>query len=128
MLTSRELPWQEWPKLAGTSFDDLWPRLPEMNGVRVLVVEDETGAIVGCWGLIRVWHAEGIWIAPQMRRHPSVGRRLLTGMRRLLKEAGLTTVWTGSLTADVDAMLERVGAYPIPGKAFIWPQGEKRCH
>jgi hypothetical protein len=128
MLVTRELPPDEWSKLAGTSFDELWPRLPDMAGVRVLVVEDESGAILGCWGLLQIWHLEGLWIAPTQRAKPAVGRRLLTTMKRWLWEARLPAVWTGSLTPDVDEWLGRVGAYPMPGKAFIWPQGEKTCH
>ena len=89
-MTTRLLPVDEWPRLAGTLLETVWPNL-DPTADAVLVVED-AGQIVACSALVRAWHLEGTWVAPQWRRRVTVGRRLLTAMRALLRGRGVRDV------------------------------------
>src|SRR4029077_20633639 len=89
-VTSRVLPRAEWDRLKGTEAETVCPLLPE--SAQVLVVEDGT-AIAGCWVLLPVLHVECLYVAPEHRKKPSVARRLLAGMRRLVRESGGRGVW-----------------------------------
>lgn len=88
-MTTRLLPRGEWHRLKGTLLETVTPDL--RHDAQVVVVEDNA-AIVGCWVLMPVYHAEGVWIAPEHRGKASVGRRLLAGMRRLVREQGAREV------------------------------------
>ena len=116
-MTSRVLPPEEWPRLAETEAETVWPLLDPVRA-QVLVVED--GAqIVGCWVLMNVLHAECLWIAEAHRKQASVGRRLWTGLRRLVQAAGCSGVWTASASADVAALLAHVGATKVVGDHYV---------
>jgi hypothetical protein len=122
-LTSRVLEPEEWPRLKGTELEQVWPHLnPEMT--RILVVEDDYGVIVGCWALVRVWHVEGLWIDPKHRVKASVGRRLLTGMKRLARAVGAKVLVTASVSEDVTQMILAAGGDSLPGQHFVLPVGE----
>lgn len=125
-MTARELPVSEWHRLAGTELATVAP-LMRQDTSRVLVIEDE-GRIVGCWALFPVWHVEGIWIDERYRCRGSVARRLLSGMRRWIRESGLSAVVTSALSPDIEALLVRLNAYALPGSAYVWPmKGSERC-
>lgn len=115
-MTSRILPSSEWSKLAGTEADEVWRTLPAH--AQVLVVEDD-GAIAGCWILLPVLHVECLYIAPTHRKRSSVGRRLLAGMARLVREAGGSGAWTSAQTPDVEGLLGRAGATVVPGAHYL---------
>lgn len=118
-LTRRDLPREEWPRLAGTELESIWPVLPE--DARIVSVEDGD-RIVGCWGAFWQLHAEGVWIAPDHRGHAAVARHLLTGMRRIARESGARTVATAGVTEDVIALLRRFpGAIELPGTHVVLP-------
>lgn len=114
-MTSRVLPVEEWPRLAGTEAEAVWPHLSEAS--RVLVVEHD-GEIVGCWVLMSVVHAECLWIAPLHRGKAAVARRLWTAMRRAARALSAPVVATAALTDDVRALLEHVGATKLPGDHY----------
>lgn len=119
-MTSRILPPHEWPKLAGTEAETLWPHLdPEQ--ARVLVVEDETGAIVGCWTVLRMVHVEAVWIREDYRGAFGVVKRLLFGMRDIAREWGARTVLTGAMTDQVRALITSLGGQPLPGAHYVIP-------
>lgn len=83
MITSRVLPEDEWPRLAGTELETVWPHL-DPSSACIRVVEDG-GRIVGHAVLFSAWHLESAWIAPEYRRGVRVGRRLLSGVRADLR-------------------------------------------
>lgn len=97
-MTTRLLPADEWPKLAGTLLDPAWRAFDPVQA-RVLVVE-EGSRIVGCAALFPAWHAEGAWIAPEYRGRLSVGRRLWVGMRRLWADLRIAEVLCMSTSAE----------------------------
>jgi N-acetylglutamate synthase-like GNAT family acetyltransferase len=55
------------------------------DDAHVIVVEDD-GRLVGCVSLVRMWHAEGIWITPALRTKGTVLRRLLDAMKTTAKD------------------------------------------
>lgn len=87
-MTSRLLPVEEWPKLAGTLLHPTWQAL-DPRAARVLVVEDGE-QIVGCISIFPVWHVEGAWTAPARRGSISIGRRLWTSLRALWADLGVS--------------------------------------
>lgn len=119
-MRTRILPPDEWPRLKGTEAEKVWPRFDPSN-TRVLVVEDEAGEIVATWALLRVVHAECIWVAPKHRGAFKVARRLLRGLREIAAEWGAKRVLTGSVSPEVTALIEKVGGKPMPCDLFVLP-------
>jgi len=115
-MTTRLLPPEEWPRLVGTEAETIWPMLDSAR-TQVLVVED-AGAIIGCWVLMNVMHAECLWIAASHRGKSSVARRLWTGMQRLAEIWGVSTIATAAVTDDVRSLLQHVKATRIPGDHY----------
>jgi hypothetical protein len=118
-MTSRILPPAEWPRLAGTELERVWPTLPRTNDVRIVVVEDEDRGVIGCWLACRVIHVEGVWIAEPYRKRTSVARRLWRTMGETIAAAFQAGgAWTGALQPDIAALLAR-HATPVPGQHFL---------
>jgi N-acetylglutamate synthase-like GNAT family acetyltransferase len=112
-MTTRILPPEEWERLSGTELGEVWPILPPAC-TKVLVVEDTDGRIIGCWALMNLYHAEGLWIAPDHRGKGSVARRLIRDMSKELRELGATTVITAAIDPAIVGYLERMGAEALP--------------
>ena len=124
-MTSRILPPAEWPKLAGTEAETVWPQCkPETT--RVLVVEDGD-RIVGVWLGLHVVHAECVWIAEDFRHSPRVIHRLLRGMGTIARHWGATTVWPGACSDQVRKLIEKLKGHKIPGDSYVLPlpQGDR---
>lgn len=111
-MTDRVLPYEEWPKLAGTPLGDVIGQLNPAT-TAILVVEDEQGAMLGCWAALTVLHAEGIWIAEPYRKRGSVMRRLIRRMQGLIRSSGASSVVTGAESEEVRALLSARFA-PLP--------------
>lgn len=116
---TRILPRDEYARLAGTEAESLWPLMRPEDGHIVVVERD--GAIVGCWALLRVVHAECVWVAPAERGNPVVAKRLLRGMREQAKQMGAHSVYTGATTDDVKRLLSKLGARPLEGDHYMLP-------
>lgn len=115
-MVTRDLPRAEWPRLAGTEVETIWPHLPE--SAHVLVVED-AGNIVGTWLISPVFHVECVWIAEAHRKQASVARRLLVGMKRLAASLGTRRVMTAAVSDDVRRILASLQATPVPGDHYV---------
>lgn len=123
-MTTRLLPREEWPRLAGTELEAVWPILPP--GAAVVVVEDGE-EIVGCWAAYTLAHVEGIWIASAHRGRGSVLRRLLAKMARTLRDDFESSgAVTGAMTDDVRELLTKFGATKLPGDHYALPMGGRR--
>jgi len=118
-MRTLELTRAEWGRLAGTPLEAVLATLPA--DTRIVVVEDDAGAIVGQWACIRYVHVEGIWIAEAHRRTGSVQGRLLRAMRQVARSWGATVVLTGALDDDVRGYITRLGGARIPGDTFAFP-------
>jgi ribosomal protein S18 acetylase RimI-like enzyme len=116
MMTTRELPREEWDRLQGTELEAL--AATGLETLTILVVED-AGEIVGCWGLVPVFHAEGIWVAPAHRGRGSVGRHLLRGMREAMRKRHLHGVWTGAILPAVATMITKCGGRALPAMFYL---------
>lgn len=116
-VTTRHLPPAEWHKLAHTELGAVASLLTP--DTQVVVIED-AGQIVACWSLLPVWHAEGVWIAPSYRRSVSVVTRLLAAMRAMVATVGAKAVVTSSASPEVEALLEKLDARPLPARHFLW--------
>jgi len=119
MISARILPQEEWPRLAGTEAEKLWPMLNPENA-RVWVVEKD-GKIVATWTLLRVVHAECIWVAPEVRGEFGVVKRLLKGKSEIATAWGADRVVTGSVSPDVTELIMRFGGELMPCETFILP-------
>lgn len=119
---TRLLPRDDWPtRLLGTSLETLWPQLLQTESAIVVVERD--GAIVACWALLKVWHVEGLWVAPSQRGNPVVAKRLLIGMRRAARAVGVTQVFTAAVSRNVRRLLATVKAQRLPGAHYVMPVG-----
>lgn len=117
MMLARLLPPEEWPRLAGTELETVWPHLDPEQG-RIIVVED-ADRIVGCWALFPVWHVEGVYIDPAYRKQGRVARRLLAHMQALADVNGIRRVMTGCLSEDVRQLLTHFDAIEVPGQQYV---------
>lgn len=124
-MTTRILPPDEWPRLAGTEADQVWAHL-DPSTAQVLVVEDD-GVIVGCWILMQMYHVECLWVSPDHRQQGAVQRRLWTGMQRQAEAVGATVVQTAAVSDQVRDLLDHVRAQKIPGDAYALVMGGRRA-
>jgi N-acetylglutamate synthase-like GNAT family acetyltransferase len=90
-------------------------------GQAEIVVVEHHGTIVGCWALVKIVHAECVWIDPAYRGSPTVAGRLLAGMRRVARAMGATRVVTAALTPEVERLLVKLKADALPGRHFVLP-------
>src|SRR6185369_7105001 len=112
-LTTRILPADEWSKLTGTELETVYP-FCRPESTTVIAVETPEGQIVGCWALMQVFHAEGIWIAPDYRQRVSVGRHLWRAMKAHLRGLGAKAVITAAVNDGVRAMIRSAGGTDMP--------------
>lgn len=124
-MTTRILPPAEYPRLVGTELETVWPVLPP--SARVIVVEDEHGAIVGCWSLFLSVHAEGVWIAPGSRARGTVARRLLEGLAEQLEDIGADAFMTGAVDDGVRRLIQKLHGTPVPGEQFVIQRERLTC-
>jgi hypothetical protein len=117
MMTTRELPSAEWPKLAGMDLANVVGYFPP-DATHIVVVEDD-GVIVGCWAAFQVWHAEGVWIDPAYRGKGSVALRLWRRMRALILGHGATSLVTAAMTPEIHTLLQRKRATRLPQEFML---------
>jgi hypothetical protein len=116
---TRVLPPEEWPRLAGTEAEAVWPHLN--NSESQVIVVERNQEIVGTWIVLRLVHVECCWIAPSLRGKGSVAGRLLAGMTAAARRWGATAVWTAAVSEDVKALIQRLDGRALPGEHFVIP-------
>lgn len=116
-MVTRELPPSEWARLQGMDLAEAVPYLVPDRDV-VLVVEDGD-RIVGCWALVTVRHAEGVWIHPDYRGKTSVARRLWVHMGAIARRLGVSRVVTGADDPGIARLLERHGAEKLSMESYV---------
>jgi len=116
-MTTRLLPPDEWPRLAGTILEPVWQQLDPQD-TRILVQEDGP-VIVHCVALVREWRLDGIWAHPDYRRRVGFGRRFLRAVRELLQQEHVSEVLMMALTDDSARICRRFGrALPLTCQHF----------
>ena len=120
MITTRELPTDEWHRLESCGMTTLWARLPEST--RVVVVEHD-GAIIGCVTGMVILHAEGLWIDPRHRKQAGVWRRLMRAFWSVAEDYGTTAAWASEVSDEMRDILMRLEGTAVPGSHFILPRG-----
>jgi hypothetical protein len=116
-LYTRVLPVDEWSRLAGTELADVWPYL-DSNRNQIVVVERED-VMVGTLVLMQALHAEFLWMAPEERGRVAVGRRLLTALRTEAHMQGWPTVLMAAMSSQMLAIVQKLGAEPLPGCHYV---------
>lgn len=119
-MIARLLPPDEWPKLAGTELETVWPHLDKAKA-KIVVVEHEDGTILACWSLFPIWHVEGVFVHPGHRGRGRVAKRLVDYMGAVCQHEGITHVVTGCISDQVRELLEHFNAVEIPGQQFTIP-------
>lgn len=114
---TRILPRDEWPRLAGTEAEAVWPLL-NPDTTRIVVVERD-GEIVGCHVLLWVLHAECLWTAPAARGRGGVARRLWTAVQETVRAMGASGFMTAATDDRVRRLLAHVGAQRLPGDHYV---------
>ena len=120
-MTTRILPVEEWPRLAGTEAEMVWPALDPKTST-ILVVE-QGGQIVGCHVLFYLLHAECLWIRPDLRGRSTVARRLWGAVQRFAKTSGVRALITAACDDRVRGLIAHVGGTQLPGEHYVIPVG-----
>jgi len=115
---TRELPQNEWPRLAETYLKDVWTLLP--TDTRVIVVEDEA-QIVGTCALLSAVHAEGLSVADTHRQNGMVFKRLLQTVAQTAMDMGKLSVICGAMSVEMEDYLTRLGGVRSPVTLFAMP-------
>lgn len=116
-MRARVLPVEEWPRLAGTDAETVWPMLDPQR-TAIVVVEDQ-GVIVAHHILLFVLHAEALWVHPDYRGTTTAAGRLWQAVKRAVAGCGSRGFVTASMSAQVEALIAHVGGVEVPGKQFV---------
>lgn len=117
-LRARLLPPAEWATaLVGTALEGA----PLDPALAFIIVVERDGQTIACWSAQSVPHVEGLWKHPDHREDLGVSRLLLQTMMDQLIAQGVQEVLTNADTAEVEALLEKVGGRPLPGRTWVIP-------
>ncbi len=118
--TARVLPVKEWPKLATTPLAADWLPALDPNHTVVVVVEDGE-QIVASWLALTTVHVEGLNIDPAHQKRGVVGGLLLRTMIETLQAQQVPEVLTQAASEDIETLLQKVHATPLPGITYRIP-------
>lgn len=117
-MTTRILPVEEWPRLAGTDAETLWPTLDPTTTAIVVVEQD--GRIIAHHILLYVLHAEALWVHPAYR-NGTAGGRLWSAVKDAVKAAGLRAFVTAAIDDRVRGLIDHVGGTALEGTHYTVP-------
>lgn len=117
-MRTRILEPDEWPRLAGTEAQELWRHLDPENA-RIIVVENTDGTIIATHTLMRVWHAECLWIHPAWKQRSNVLRKLWRFVQDTAISLGARTVVTTACDDRVRRLLTYLGAIQLDGTHHV---------
>lgn len=112
MYVARLLPPDEWPRLAGTDLESVWPHL-DPTTARIVVVERQ-GRIIGAVSVLRQVVLECLWVAPEWRARSTVGGHVLRLALQVAKHWGVRMAFTLPATDGLMAQAVRCGGVRIP--------------
>ena len=122
-MTTRILPYSEWPRLIGTEAEAVWPHLDPLKS-HVVVLEKD-GEIIGCQILMSVLHAECMWTHPN-HRTANVTRALWAATQAEARRMGARSLATAANDARMTRLLAYVGATKLDGEHYVI-QVEEPC-
>jgi hypothetical protein len=112
-LTSRVLPFEEWPKVAISK--GLNP------SAACIVVAEEDGRIVGSCAVFTWVHLDGLEVDANHQRKGDVCRRLLHETGKVAEASRVEAMVAGSNTDEMNDYLTRLGGTEIPATFFVVP-------
>lgn len=107
----RQLPFEEWDKLAGLPI--VAAGYPDPN-VSIILVAEEDGHIIGTWMALTPIVLEGLWVDEAHRHSMALGKLFLT-MKNLLGDMGMAAAYTLVQTPEVLDLAIHGGFKPISG-------------
>jgi len=122
MVTARLLDETEWPLLLEAGVEPFASAgLPDPPDHWRLVGAFEGDRLVGVAGLYNAVHNDPWWIAPGARRNPAVVLALWRALREVLDGFGVSLlhVTVADDQPEVQAMVERLGYQPAPGRLYL---------
>jgi hypothetical protein len=119
MITTRELPPSEWPRVTHIPPYNLG--LPPDNGHWRIIVAEDAGEIVGCVALHSQVHFDPWWIARDRKTNPAIVTGLLATSVGILRELGVDHVFA---TIDethlaTQQVAEHLGFTAAPGRLWL---------
>lgn len=124
-MTTRVLPPDEWPRLAGTDLETVWPNLDPHHACVVVVEQDQE--IVACVSVLRQVVLECLWVAPSHRAKSRLGWRVLQRALQVGKWLGAKVVFTLPATDALMDQVLRLGGVRLPRVAVL-PVGSAPRH
>lgn len=121
MLTCRPLLHSEWPLLLDLAIEPFAScGLPDRDHW-IIVGAFDGEALVAISALYETVHNDPWWIAPGYRRSPSLVAEMWRATKAVLDEKGVEGihVTVRDDQPEVQAMVERLGYTPAPGKLYI---------
>ena len=114
-MTTRLLPVDEWPKLAGHPALGGYP-LPPVGSAQFVVAEagDE---IVGVWAIVNVLHLEPVWVDETFRGGFVVGR-MFAEVEMAVRHMGVKVAWVFADRTEIADYLSRLGLQRVPFEVF----------
>lgn len=120
--TLRELPREEWGRLAAIPGPLQGRDLRAGDAARIIVIESPAGAIVSYWPAFAMVHLDLLYTDAEVRHHPKVQFALVGAMATMLQQLGVTHVCAVVADADQPAngqMAEKLGLAVIPGALYM---------
>lgn len=118
-MRTRVLPVEEWPRLMEVEPFQTYG-LPNPQHWIVIVVEDDEGRIVAHTDLSDAVHWD-FHVTPEWRGNAGVFRALLEHGQEALQANAVAGAHTTIADPIVQAMAERFGFIPAPGKLYLYP-------
>lgn len=122
---TRVLPPHEWPKVEQSGIAAL-AKYVRPEDIRVVAVEDDSGKVVACMGVLRAVHLEGAWIDPEYR-NAGVTRALLRASNAVAAEWAGDMVFAGAADEHMRDVLDRLGASSLPVEWYVLRLGGDEC-
>ncbi len=95
--------------------------LPDTAHTRIVVMEDDAGAIKAYIVVFDTLHMEPVWFDSDVRRHVKAGAELFHQAFAIMQRAGAQSCFGIILDADkatVAPLAEKLGFTPLPGQVY----------